>query len=335
MTSRRVLKKRSVVFGVVLLFAQTVYSQSTDDPVAIKAVVARALSSAPLFIAQDEGYFKEEGLDAELLSFARSASALPALISGELDVIVASLTPSTLNAIHRGANLKIVAAIHRFSSDGCVSIGFVTRRDLVEGGELKTASDLRGRRIAVERSSQFLYFIERLLALGGLTTDDVIVVDSPLETRSEAINKAKIDLSLLAEPWLTRALDGGNAIMWLPATEVVPNGQSSFILYGPNLLEKNREVGNKFMAAYLRGVKQYSTGKTDRNVAILSERTGLEPEFLLRACWPPCEPSGAVSFDYLADFQSWAHGKGLVDSQLPLETVIDTTFVRYATKTLE
>ena len=67
------------------------------------------LSYAPYLVAQEEGFFSEQGLNVELLQFQRSQDAIPALVQGQLDVLGGALSFGFLNAITRGGNIRMVA----------------------------------------------------------------------------------------------------------------------------------------------------------------------------------------------------------------------------------
>lgn len=77
---------------------------SSADPIRVSYANVNA-NFAPTFAAEDKGYFKEEGLDVELIN-APGGAAVPALISGSLQY--SASTSSALSAILKGADLKVV-----------------------------------------------------------------------------------------------------------------------------------------------------------------------------------------------------------------------------------
>jgi len=68
-------------------------------------IAAKSPLYAPYFVALDKGYYKQEGLDVELVE-AAGGIATPALMSGTVDV--STSTASVVPAILRGAHLKVV-----------------------------------------------------------------------------------------------------------------------------------------------------------------------------------------------------------------------------------
>jgi NitT/TauT family transport system substrate-binding protein len=143
-----------------------------------------------------------------------------------------------------------------------------------------------------------------------------------------------IDLSMASEPWATRHVRTGNAVLWMPYNELVPGEQHVTVVYGPSLLHTNPDAGRRFMVAYLRGVRQYSEGKTERNLEIMAEFSGLDEEFLQAACWYDFYDDGHVNVKSLLDFQQWAVEKGYLDSVVPPDQFYDPSFIDYASQVL-
>ena len=66
------------------------------------------LSAGPLYLAEAEGYFREEGLAIDWVTAGSSRDLLPSLVEGELDVLASNLSPVFLNAVAQGARLRVV-----------------------------------------------------------------------------------------------------------------------------------------------------------------------------------------------------------------------------------
>ena len=84
------------------------------------------------------------------------------------------------------------------------------------------------------------------------------------------------------------------------------------------------------MRAYLRAVRQYNRGKTDRNQEILGRHTGLDRALLREACWPSFRADGQIDVRSVRDFQIWALSRGLLDQRLTEQQFWDPQFVQDA-----
>ena len=300
----------------------------------MKVFLAPYLSFAPFFIAQEEGYFADQGLQIEFVKMKTSAEAIPALAQGELDVAAGTIKTGTLNAMARGAKIKVVADKGYIAPTGCTSTALMARRALAEAGELDGPAELQGRRIAIEPPTLEGYYVEKLLNTAGLTLDDVETVDIPTPAELEALEKGTIDLTGTSEPWVTRILQAGHGVIWMPAQEVIPDLQWALIAYGPTLLDDNPDAGRRFMVAYLKAVRQYNQGKTERNLELLAEFTGLEQELLTQACWLQFRHNGEINVQSVLDFQAWALEKGFLDRVVTEDQFWDSSFIEHANEVL-
>ena len=93
---------------------------ATDQQlVKVKVSVLPFLTYAPLFIAKEEGFYAEQGLDVEFVPIDKNSDAMAPLIQGQIDVASGSFDVSTLNAIAKGANIKYVSDKGYLDPTGC------------------------------------------------------------------------------------------------------------------------------------------------------------------------------------------------------------------------
>jgi len=305
-----------------------------QPPVKLKVLFFRLSSFAPLALARDEGFFREQGLDVELVEIPALGDGTPALVRGEIDVGAGIIRIADFNAIARGASLRIVADKGHVEPGPCASSGLVAYRPFLEVKNPESAEHLRGARASAPPLSLAEYGIETFLATRGLRLEDLNMVKLQQTMAAQAVAQGSIDFTTLTEPDLSRALKSGKAVLWKPVHEILPGAQMAVLTYGPTLLEKNREAGRRFMIAYLRGVRQYGRGKTPRNLEILARATGLDRDLLAENCWQPIRGDGQVNTAALVAFQRWALGKGALDSVLPPERFWDPSFVDAANEAL-
>ena len=98
--------KRWVAFVVVaLVMPQSVYSQESPQRVVI-TYSSRSIASIDLFIAQARGFFREEGLDPQLVQ-VRATATIAAIVADEVTAL--GSIDSAIRAIPRGAPIKVLA----------------------------------------------------------------------------------------------------------------------------------------------------------------------------------------------------------------------------------
>lgn len=296
------------------------------ERVSLKIGVRPLFTVAPIYIAQAAGLYAEQGLDVELVPIEGVAMSVPLLIQGRLDVLPGPVSPSLFNAIQRGGRLRIVGDKGQYFRDDCPQSVLVKSRAFAErGGAL--------RRVSMMQETFNRMFIERALRANGVDPDSVDQVVLPKAVEYEAIVSGRIDAANLNEVWLTRALAQG-AVPWVRVNEMMAGVQYSVIAFGPRLLDKQPDIGERVTIAHLKAMRMYNEGKTERNVSIMASALGMRPEELREICWPRMREDGIIDTTSLIDFQKWAQRRGEIDSVVPASQFWDARFVQAANRAL-
>lgn len=302
----------------------------TPEPALVKVQLLPFTSFAPYFIAQEEGYYAEQNIEVEFVEIRRFEDIFPPFLQGDVDVISGSIRVGLLRAMQEGVAVRVVADKGFIDPNGCTYFSFMAREADVQSGALDEPADLAGRRVGFEPEGSTGLYLTKLLEPVGLSIDDLIPEFVPPTTTYEAIKNGSIDLGIMAEPSITLAMRGGGVVPWFPSQEVMPGFQLGMVFYGPSLLEERPDVGERFMAAYLKAVGDYLEGKTDRNLDILAKYTGLEKPLLEEICWQSFSEDGNIRLETLLDYAAWAHGRGLLEAPITAEQLWEPRFIQAA-----
>ena len=299
---------------------------SPGEMVRIDMAASKFLSNGPLYIGLEEGYFAEEGIDLHLHPSSEAGStSLPALDRGQIAASTMTNLIAIVNAIDQGARVRVVLGTSYAAPDHCSHSALVARKGLFPEGEPVTPASLRGKRIDLNPLSSEGYFLDTFMARDGLSLDDLEQVTIPVGARIDAMNRGAIDMTGIAEPWLTRLVDAGHRVI-LTRTEVVPRRQASYMVYGSRFLEEDRDLGRRFAAAFVRAARRFNEGPTDRNVEILERNTGIDAGTLRKACWAMMRDDGGIQEQQTLDFQRWALRKGHIKRIVEIEELWDPWF---------
>jgi len=329
---------RTLIPGLLLLLALVVTACVSPAPSASPAIPTPALttvkvaylpvvSNGPLFLAKEEGYFEQQGINVEFEKFQSAAAALPALLNGDIAVSGGGVSPSLVNAISKGVHVRIVADKGRNSPDACNASGLVVRRELFENGTITKPADLKGKKIMAANDAA--YRVSRILQMGNLSKNDIESLNMDFASGVVALRNGAIDGADLTEPYLSQVLDDKTAVMFIPTSLCTPD-YATPLFYGPAILDKDPELGRRFMVAYLQGVRQYNLGKTERNMVILSNYTHLDRDLLQRSCWLPIDSSGDLPTKPVRDYLDWMYENNLTMQNLNDDQVFDMSYVTYA-----
>jgi len=318
-------------FLALLLVATTamVAHAETKDLEKVTFANHAYLSAAVGYIAQDLGFFEEEGLEVEFLRLNSASASLPSLSQGKIDVAVTGqISPRYINVIQRGGRIRLVAARSIYAANGCGYAAFVARSDLLDSGRLSDPASLRGLKIATERTSSGYYYWARMLERAGLGLDDVELHPIPMFAKLDAMAKGLIDVATTSEPWTTRLVQSGHARLWFPIGYVLPDHPGTFMVFGRRLIEERRDLGRRLMAAYMRAARLYiQESKSQRMVEIIARYTKLDPQELREMCWPPWSEDGRIDARALEEYQEWALEEDLIDAIVPFAELVDESFL--------
>lgn len=299
---------------------------SLDDPIKLIVTLRESMSFAPFIIAQEEGYFAEQGLEIEFVAPPRSAEAVAALLLGGIDVHPSSVNIGMFNAMAQGEPIKMVANKGYFDPDGCTYFALSVRKDLYDSGEIARVDQLVGRLVSVKLDNFQAYIVDAALGSHGLGLSDIQDIDLPASAEIAALEEKAVEAVFHSEPDITRISTGGLGVVLVRGEQVLPNFSYGYILFGPSILEDNPEAGKRFMIAYMKGVRQYNEGKTERNLDIMEKAIELDRELLEQVCWPPI----TLDVGSVTDFQAWAVEKDLLENMATEEQFWDSSFIDYA-----
>jgi NitT/TauT family transport system substrate-binding protein len=318
-----------VLVALVALLIVVSSDRTRAQSSAVQTVKVRSmpyLSYAVLHLAQQDGLFAQQGLKVDLIDMDASAPVIPALARGDLDVLPAVMSPALFNAIARGADIRMVASESELIQGGCTTTAIVANHAIASSGRLQRPDGWKNLRVAASRAPFSGFLLDKLLKPIGTSEDQLQHVDVPDQIEAETIRAGRADVGIMSEPWLTRALIAKDVTLWKPLQDVAPGFQYTVVLYGPTLLKAHRDVGQRFMTAFLEATRRFDLGKTPRNIEIVAAATGLDRELLSRACWPAVRANAEVNTAGALEFQTWARERGLVDRVLPLADFHDNSF---------
>jgi NitT/TauT family transport system substrate-binding protein len=305
---------------------------------------ANSISDAPLFIAQDKGYFRDENLEVTLTPFTSGSGMVAPLGIGQLDAGAGSASAGLYNAVLRGINIKIVAT-KASSTPGYSGTKLIVRKDLVDSGRYKSPKDLKGMTIAmngpgVSNTSS----LNDILTSVGLKYSDVKTVDLAFPDHVVALQNKSVDAGMTVEPSATAAVRAGYADEILRDDQIAPNHEIASILYSEVFIKNRPDVAERFMRAYLRAVRFYNGALKDGHlagpnadavIAIIAANTPFKNVDTLRAITPfGCNPDGRVDIATLQHDLDFYTSQGLIDGKVSLNDIVDHSFVDAALKTL-
>lgn len=211
-----------VLIGMVVMIAGSLscsrggYSGPAES---ITISVAGQESCIPLFVAEDQQFFVQNGLNVTMKDIAVGPEAINQLLQNQIDIAANVGDYAAANQILSGTKIKVIASSNKL--DYAVVIGRTDRG-------ITVISQLAGKKIGYIRGTVLEYNLGRFLQLQGLSPSQVTLVNfaSPGQM-TDAIVNGDMDAMISVPPYSDDALDklGGNAVVW-----GAQSGQSTYIL---------------------------------------------------------------------------------------------------------
>lgn len=298
------------------------------------------VAEAGLFAAVVKGYFQEEGLSVDFIPFRSGAEVTPPLATGEIAFASSPVDPSTFNAIQRGIELKIVG-YNAIINQPDVSAGWMVRQDLLDSGRYRDFADLRGMTIGLTAAGGIgMMWVDRVLARGGLTPDDVQLVFLSLPDQPAAYANRGMDAGFQVEPFITVAESQGVARTVASVGELYP-GLVAMVLFMSPTITQNPDLGRRFVTAYLRGQRDYyrafvqnAGGKEEMTQIILQYTPIREARLIERMATHRVDPNGEMDPRTLYELQDYFLRFGSQQQRIDLGRVIDSSYSDYAVSRL-
>ena len=222
----------------------------------------------PLTIAERNGYFKQEGLEVEILDFPGGAKALQALLGGSVD-IVSGAYEHTISQQAKGQAIQALVLQGQYS-------GIVLALPKAKAAAYKSPADLKGMKIGVTApGSSTNMFVNILLAKANLKPDDVSIIGVGAGAGAVAIMKrGEIDALSNLDPVIAQ-LESDCTIVPVIDTrtpkgmqEVYGGAYAAGCIYAPpEFAQKNPRTAQAVVNAMVRALRFLQQSSLDQIVA--------------------------------------------------------------------
>ena len=321
----------------VMCFAAPAWA---DD--VLRIGLLHTLSPAPLYLAMERGYFREQGLDAQFRFFESAQPIAAAAVSGDIDVGVTALTGGFFSLAGRGTLLVIGGALHE--QKGYEGTAVLASRKAYDAG-LTSLAKLPGHSLGITQyGSSFHYMAGRIAEREGFELKAVTL--RPLQTVGNmvaAVRTGQVDATMAIASQARPLQASGEARIIAWAGDVAPY-QITAVFAPSGMVRDHPDMLQRFARAYAHGVN-------DDRAAFLRLDAAGKPvvDDVTRAAIPPIQkyvftndpdaaakiiegagyydPGGKLDVADVAAQLRWFEAQGLVKGATDPASIIDTRFL--------
>jgi NitT/TauT family transport system substrate-binding protein len=202
--------------------------------------------SLPFMAARDEGFFEQEGVIVELISFSNPQERDAAIQAGRLDGAISDLLAAAFFAAG-GFDTKVTSV-----TDG--RYGIVAS----PASRITTLAALRGKRIGLSTNTIIQYTVDAQLEAAGVGMTEYEAVSVPrMPLRLEMVLEGRLEGASLPEPLLSAAVAQGARLLSTTDTTGIDAG---VLLFSQKVLDTRLDAVKAFYRAYHEAAQKINAG---------------------------------------------------------------------------
>lgn len=249
------LKKALLMIGILSLSSLSAFAGT------LKVGHSTWVGYGPFYIAQEKGFFKEEGVDVQFIIMEDTAIKIGAMFAGQIDV-AASTSDEFPSYLKPGKSVRYFMSVD-YSNGGD---GIAAKK------EIKTVADLKGKKVAFEQGTISQFFLNVVLKRAGLTQADIEAVNMTATDAGTAFAAQQVDAAVTWEPALSLAVNSPNGSL-LASSKELP-GVIVDVLAVTDETAKTKKADLKaFARAWYRAL-DYLQKNPDESYAIMAKGIG-------------------------------------------------------------
>ncbi|MDQ1300990.1 MAG: hypothetical protein QG637_911 [Chloroflexota bacterium] len=294
-------------------------TQVPPEDTKLKISLMPVLDTIPIFVAQQNGYFKELGIEVEGVPVKspqeQNALAQAGQVDGMLtDLIVVGIfnkqTPQ-VKAVYTARRPFPAAPLFRILA--------------APNSAIKAPADVKGIPIGISQNTVIEYLTSRLLEGAGLKPEEVKGEEvNAIPVRFEQLINGNLKAATLPDPLAQGAIAAGARLIVDDTGR--PELSQSVLAFRMETLKNKPNSVRKFLAAWEKAVQEINA-HPEKYQGLLIEQ-GRVPKTIENSYkMPPFPGRGLPSESEVADVLVWMRAKGLVGRDVPYGDMVDRTFL--------
>jgi NitT/TauT family transport system substrate-binding protein len=295
---------------------QPTRAESSPAPVTIKFVVLPILDALPLYVADQKGYFTEQGIKMEFVPAASAAERDQLMAAGQGDAMINDLV-STVLYDRDQIQIQVVSFAKTATKEASQY-----RIVAAPQSTLKKPGDLAGVEIGISQASVIDYVTDRLLKAEGLTSDQIKTIAVPrIPDRMALLEKGDLKAATLPEPFSTIAVQNGGTVILDDTSH--PEYGCSVISFRKTTIDANPKVITRFLTALQKAVTDVNANP--KVWGIILRQYKLLPDALVDSYPITAYPSISLPTEaQFTDVVTWALDKQLITRPVEYKQVVNS-----------
>ena len=172
-----------MLFIAAILFATNVSPQEMTKEIIIGCETS--LLTAPVWVAENKGYFQEEGLNVKIKEFDSGKASFAAMLNNkDIDICTVAQTPIMFHSFNRN-DFAIIATMAYSDNDVKVLVS--------QDKRIINPLDLTGKKVGITKGSTGQFFLYLFLTYNGVISSKVETIDLKPSELAQALVDGRVD----------------------------------------------------------------------------------------------------------------------------------------------
>ncbi len=236
-----------LIIVLIVIGAFFVFSPKQEETRVVKIGYLPIMASLPLYVAQENNYFIEQGIQIETIQLQSSNQLVDALIRGDIDIVVeSSAVPALIAETIDSGKIKIFSASDITPETPFDSL--IVKKD----STLNSLKDLEGKKIGVFPGSTATNLLKKFLSDNNVDISKMEFIQIVPANQLPALYEGSIDALHAYEPTTAIALQSGNAKKLYSSiyAEQLNHNPQGVALISTKFISENPQLAKKTIKAF-------------------------------------------------------------------------------------
>ncbi len=311
-------------FALFTLFAaqgppSDVAAQAARSLPELKIALLPIVDTLPFYVAEENGYFREEGVKAVAVPVSSALERDQLMQAGQIDAMLNELSGAAVFN-RRTVQVKVLS-VARAPEPGFPLFRIVA----APGSGLKEPGDLAAVPIGVAKNSIIEYVTDRLLASKGLKPGQILKKSVPaIPERYQLLMQGRLKAATLPDPLAKSAMEAG--ALALVDDSDYPRFSVSVLSFSVKAMNAMPVTVRCFLKAWDRAAERINRDpEAQRNLLLKKIRVPKNVRRTYRI--PPFQRGRVPGPGQWTDVMDWMLGKGLLESPVPYDRSVTGAFL--------
>ena len=325
------------IIGSLCVLLSIAPSTRAAELTPIKIGIVQTLAVGPIFVADERGYFRDEGLDAQIMFFDAAQPIAIAVASGDVDFGCGGMAAAFYSLAGQGV-LRVIAAGNR-EMPGFKNAGYIASNRAYDAG-FTSLKQLAGKSVVVTQiGSQLHYDLGLAAEKYGIDLKEIHIAAVQTNTNmSSAMAGGQADLGVFPVTPAMQLLTRGEAKLIAWVGDEVPYSQANTAFTAAKIANDKRDTVERFLRAFEKGARDYHDAFADAQehrrdgptadavLALLAKYTQQKPEDI-RVAIPWLDAQLRLDSQDIRHQIEWFHDQGQMKAAVNAADIIDKRYV--------